>query len=129
MAFYAKPSYTSLMSILPKARPRSAIADVIRIFRRPVPHKWGIMGACAALTYFLVWAFITEFPTRRPHKAEVLTYVHVWAPHRTQAQITASNRAFAAQAKQEAVLEAQAEAERRAELKRLQDFIHKNGLY
>ncbi|MBU6206360.1 MAG: hypothetical protein KGQ42_01585 [Alphaproteobacteria bacterium] len=117
------------MAHFPKPRLRSAWADLKTAITRPMPHKLGILGACAAFTYFLVWAFVTEFSYTPPRPEPVLTYVHIWAPHRTQAQITASNHAYDAEAKREAAYEAAAEAERRASAKRLYDALHRNGLY
>ena len=117
------------MRHLPQVPVRGAFADLKAVLTQPIRHKWGIMGVCAAMTWFLAWAFVTEFTVYPKAPKPELTYVTRYAPGRTDAQVHANNVAVAVKSKREADALAQAEAERRASAKRLYDMLHTNGLY
>lgn len=111
---------------------REALHDFIYVIRTPVPHKLGIMGACAALTYVLVWLLLASFSTAKPHKPPQIIYVKQWPKSRTLAQIEAQQKIDAvtdakARAKEEAEEKAAA-AERQAQFKRAEETLKHYGI-
>ncbi len=70
--------------------PRGMLEDFIEVVRQAGDNKWRIGIAAAACTigvFSLMWK---EEVRGNPRPPEV-TYITVWDPHRTQAQIIASN--------------------------------------
>ena len=66
------------------------IADFADVWRQAGKHRWGIGLAAAACT-IAIFSVMWQEEARglpRPHK---VTYITVWDPHRTEAEIIASN--------------------------------------
>ncbi|MDR2857534.1 MAG: hypothetical protein LBV50_06775 [Novosphingobium sp.] len=70
--------------------PRSVIEDFIEVVRQAGDNRWRIGMAAAACTIALFSMMWQEGARGRPRPPEV-TYITVWDPHRTEAQIIASN--------------------------------------
>lgn len=70
--------------------PRGAIADLVTVFREAGPNRWRIAALSALATggvFSLMWGETYYGPPARPE----ITYITTWAPHRTEAEILASN--------------------------------------
>ena len=70
--------------------PRGMIADFVDVWRQAGKNRWGIGLAAAACT-IAVFSVMWQEGGRglpRPHQ---VTYITVWDPHRTEAEIIASN--------------------------------------
>jgi len=120
------------MRFLPKPQPASAMADVIRALRADTPHKLGIMGVSAAITYLLIASLIHDFSPKPVHRPPEIYYVKQWPKSRTLAQIKAQQAIDGpiekAEAAQEAADDAKAEADRRAQFKRAQEILSHYGI-
>jgi hypothetical protein len=120
------------MRFLPKPQPVSAIRDVVSVIRTPFPHKIGIAGVCAALTYFLIALLIKDFSPQPVPRKTVIIYVKQWPRNRTLAQIKAQQAhdapLEAAQRERDAAEIAAAEAKRRAEFERLHQTLKSYGI-
>ena len=120
------------MRFLPKPQPISAFRDVVNVVRTPMPHKLGIAGVCAALTYLLIAALVHDFSPQPVPRRTVIYYVKVWPKNRTIAQIKADQDrdapiAAAAQAKGAAEIAA-AEAKKRAEFEKVHQVLKSYGI-
>lgn len=120
------------MRFLPKPQPASAMADVIRAMRTPAPHKLGIMGVSAAITYVLIASLIHDFSPKPVYHPPEIIYVKQWPKSRSLAQIRAQQAIDApiekaAKAKA-AADEAKDEADRRAQFKRAQEILSHYGI-
>jgi hypothetical protein len=120
------------MRFLPKPQPTSAYRDVVRAIRTPIPHKLGIAGVCAALTYLLIAMFIHDFSPKPVPRKTMIVYVKQWPKSRTLAQIKAQQDhdapiAAAEQAKGAAELAA-AEAKRRTEFEKIHQTLKSYGI-
>ena len=72
------------------AHPRGAIADFVTVWRQAGSKRWGIAAISAACTISIcsvMWQEEAHGPPRPPK----VTYIRTWAPHRTDAEIIASN--------------------------------------
>lgn len=70
--------------------PRGAISDFIEVWRQAGGNRWRIALLSAAMTTGIFSVMMQEGavgPPRRP----TIDYITVWDPHRTDAQIIASN--------------------------------------
>jgi hypothetical protein len=65
--------------------PRSALADLKLMFSRDRPHRWGLLGVSAALTFILIWGFLLE--SRKPVPERQITYITTWASDRKDSDI------------------------------------------
>jgi hypothetical protein len=70
--------------------PRSVVEDFIEVVRQAGDNRWRIGIAAAACTIALFSLMWKEEVRGKPRPPEV-TYITVWDPHRTEAQIIASN--------------------------------------
>jgi hypothetical protein len=95
-------------SFFRQVNPRGAIADFIEVWRQAGHNRWRIAALSAAATIAVFSVMMQEGavgPPRRP----TIDYITVWDPHRTDAEIMASNienqkrkdRLAAAQAKRD----------------------------
>jgi len=120
------------MRFLPKPQPASAMADVIRAMRAPAPHKLGIMGVSAAITYLLIASLIHDFSPKPVYHAPEIIYVKQWPKSRTLAQIKAQQAIDGpiekAAKEKEIADEEKAEADRRAQFKRAQEILSHYGI-
>ncbi len=70
--------------------PTTAIGDFITVFRQAGKNRWRIAVAAAAVTTGIFSVMFQEEVRGNPRPPNV-TYITVWDPHRTMAQIVASN--------------------------------------
>lgn len=96
------------MRLFPRPQPRSAFNDIVRVIRTPVPHKLGIAGVCAAITFLMILALIHDFTPKPVHRPPQIIYIKSWVHHRSEAQVIA-------QQKIDAPLEAAAKAKAKAD--------------
>ncbi len=127
-----KIRYTAVMRFLPKPQPMAAFRDVISVVRTPMPHKLGIAGVCAALTYLLIAAFVHDFTPAPVPRKTVIIYVKQWPKSRTLAQVRAQQDidapvAAAAQAKAAAEIQTE-EAKRRAQFEHVHQVLKSYGI-
>lgn len=120
------------MRFLPKPQPVSAFRDIVNVVRTPVPHKLGIAGVCAALTYLLIAVFIHDFTPKPMPRKTMIIYVKQWPKSRTLAQVRAQQEhdaplEAAEQAKGAAEINA-AEAKRRADFERIHQVLKSYGV-
>ncbi|HZV58057.1 MAG TPA: hypothetical protein VFF89_10300 [Sphingobium sp.] len=74
------------MSIFPRpVSPRSAFADLKLMFSPDRPHRWGLLGLSAALTFLIIWAF--QIDSRLPPKEREIIYVESWMADRRDSDI------------------------------------------
>jgi len=74
------------MSIFPRpVSPRSAFADLKLMFSPDRPHRWGLLGLSAALTFLIIWAF--QMDSRLPPKEREIIYVESWMADRRDSDI------------------------------------------
>lgn len=73
-------------SIYPRpVSPRSALADLKLMFSPDRPHRWGLLGVSAALTFVGIWAFWSEF--QAPKVEPQIIYVESWMSDRRDSDI------------------------------------------
>ena len=101
------------MSYWNRISPRGAIGDLINEWRKPNPHRWGVLGVSIAATASMFIVLIPD-STRIPPAQPQVTYITSFAPDRTDAEIATSNEANQARKEQRAA-EAAVRAERRRE--------------
>ncbi len=77
-------------SFLRQVSPRGAISDLVTVFREAGSNRWRI-AALAALATTGVFSLITGETFYGPPARPDVTYITTWAPHRTEAEIIASN--------------------------------------
>ena len=80
------------MSFWRKISPSGAVRDFVHEFTRPNPYRWPVIGVSLAATiglFSVMWHEGGEGPPPRPE----ITYITTFAPHRTDAEIIASNEA------------------------------------
>ncbi len=85
MAFFRPSSFFRNVST-----PRGMVQDFVEVFRQAGSNRWRIAVAAAACTlgiFSVMWQEEARGPPRPPH----ITYITVWDPNRTEAQIIASN--------------------------------------
>lgn len=70
--------------------PRGMIADFAEVVRQAGDNKWRI-GVAAAVCTIAVFSVMWNEGGRGLPKPPKVTYITVWDPHRTQAEIVASN--------------------------------------
>lgn len=76
------------MKILPRpVSPRSAFADLRDYILEKRSHKWPLLGLSAAMTYLIVWAFITDANTNTMPKRNQIIYIQNWNAGRADAAI------------------------------------------
>ncbi|MBO9575977.1 MAG: hypothetical protein J7494_09595 [Sphingobium sp.] len=74
------------MFMLPRpVSPRSALADLKLMFSADRPHRWGLLGVSAAITFVLLWGFMLE--SRRPEPERQIIYVQSWMADRKDSDI------------------------------------------
>jgi len=77
-------------SIWRQANPRGAIADFLEVWRQAGKNRWRFAVLSAAVTiaiFSVMWQEGAVGPPRRP----TIDWITVWDPHRTDAEIIASN--------------------------------------
>ena len=77
-------------SIWRQASPRGALRDFVEVWRQAGKNRWRIAAVSAACTIAVFSVMMQEGavgPPRRP----TIDYITVWDPHRTDAEIMASN--------------------------------------
>lgn len=73
-------------SIYPRpVSPRSALADLKLMFSRDRPHRWGLLGVSAAITFIIMWGFVLE--SRKPTPERQITYINSWMSDRKDSDI------------------------------------------
>jgi len=85
MAFFRPRSFFRNVST-----PRGMVQDFVEVFRQAGSNRWRIAVAAAACTlgvFSVMWQEEARGPPPPPH----ITYITVWDPNRTEAQIIASN--------------------------------------
>lgn len=70
--------------------PRGMVEDFAEVYRQAGKNRWRIGIAAAACTIALFSVMMNEGARGKPRPPTV-TYITVWDPHRTDAQIIASN--------------------------------------
>ena len=70
--------------------PRGMVEDFMEVFRQAGDNRWRIGLAAAACTFGLFSLMWQEEVRGKPKPPEV-TFITVWPPHRTEAEIIASN--------------------------------------
>ena len=96
--------------------PRGAVADLVRAWRQPTPHRWQILGISVAATFAMMMVFLPE-NERVPPEKPTITWITSFAPGRTDQEIAESN--LENQQRQDAIrAEEEARAERRREFYR-----------
>jgi hypothetical protein len=65
--------------------PRSALADLKLMFSADRPHRWGLLGVSAAITFILIWGFMLE--SRKPAVPPQIIYVESWMADRKDSDI------------------------------------------
>lgn len=70
--------------------PRGMIADFAEVVRQAGDNKWRI-GLAAAICTIAVFSVMWNEGGRGLPKPPKVTYITVWDPHRTEAEIVASN--------------------------------------
>jgi hypothetical protein len=132
LAIACRVAYSMMMRFLPKPQPTSAMRDVLNAIRTPIPHKIGIAGVCAALTYALIAAFIHDFSPKPVPRKPTIVYVKLWPKNRTLAQIKAQQAhdapLEAAERERDAKEIADADAKRRAAFERVHQSLKSYGI-
>jgi hypothetical protein len=73
-------------SIYPRpVSPRSALADLKLMFARDRPHRWGLLGVSAAITFVIMWGFVLE--SRKPAPERQIIYINSWMSDRKDSDI------------------------------------------
>jgi hypothetical protein len=73
-------------SIYPRpVSPRNALADLKLMFSRDRPHRWGLLGVSAAITFIIMWGFVLE--SRKPKPERQITYINSWMSDRKDSDI------------------------------------------
>jgi hypothetical protein len=88
--------------------PRGMVADFREVVNQAGPNKWRI-GVLSALCTIGIFSVMWQEGGRGKPRPPEVTYIRVWDPHRTQAQIIASN--IANQKRKEALAAEQAKRE------------------
>ena len=70
--------------------PTTAIGDFITVFRNAGKNRWRV-AVCAAIVTTAVFSVMWQEGGRGLPKPPTITYIRVWDPHRTEAEIIASN--------------------------------------
>lgn len=70
--------------------PRGALADFITVFRQAGKNRWRIAVASAIMTT-AIFSMMWQEGGRGLPKPPQVTYITVWDPNRTEAEIIASN--------------------------------------
>lgn len=79
-------AYLGPMRILPRpASPRSALSDLKLFLSSERPHRWGLLGLSAALTFLILWAFWVD--SRAPDPGRQIFYVESWMSDRKDSDI------------------------------------------
>ena len=73
-----------------QVHPRGAIADFVTVWRQSGGNRWRIAAISLACT-FAVFSVIWQEGAHGPPRPPKITYIKTWAPHRTDAEIIASN--------------------------------------
>lgn len=61
------------------------LADLKLMFSPDRPHRWGLLGVSAALTFVIMWGFVLE--SRKPAPERQITYINSWASDRRDSAI------------------------------------------
>lgn len=61
------------------------LADLKLMFARDRPHRWGLLGVSAAITFILMWGFMLE--SRKPVPERQIIYINTWAADRKDSDI------------------------------------------
>lgn len=81
-----RTAYLHPMFFLPRpVSPRSMLADLKLMFSPDRPHRWGLLGVSAALTFVIMWGFVLE--SRKPKPERQITYINSWASDRRDSEI------------------------------------------
>lgn len=77
-------------SFFRQVNPRGAILDFIEVWRQAGRNRWRIALLSAATTV-AIFSVIVQEEVRGPPRRPTIDYITVWDPHRTDAEIMASN--------------------------------------
>ncbi|MEJ7926049.1 hypothetical protein WG908_04675 [Sphingobium sp. AN641] len=81
-------AYIPPMAIFPRpVSPKSALGDLWGYFREQRPHKWPALGVSMAITWVIVWTFITDANTNTMPTRNKIFYVQSWNADRSDAAI------------------------------------------
>lgn len=81
-------AYIPAMTILPRpVSPKNALGDLWGYFRESRPHKWPALGLSMAITWVIVWTFITDANTNTMPTRNKIFYVQSWDANRSDAAI------------------------------------------
>ncbi len=70
--------------------PRNMVEDFIEVVRQAGDNRWRI-GVASAICTTALFSMMWKEEVRGQPRPPVVTYITVWDPHRTMAQIIASN--------------------------------------
>ena len=116
LAFASGPrnAYLGAMQILPRpSSPRSAFSDLMLMFSKDRPHRWGLLGLSMAMTSVMLWAFYVD--SKSPPKEREIFYVESWMSDRRDSDIIRQQKIDLARY-EEALLEKQKEFQHVADL-------------
>lgn len=103
------------MAIFPRpATPRSAGADLWRYLTEKRSHKWPLLGVSVALTWVIVWAFITDANTNTLPTRNKIVYFENWQSDRTDVAVILQQKMDLAR-REEALRRKQKEMQRLAD--------------
>jgi hypothetical protein len=105
-------------SIWRQANPRGAISDFMEVWRQAGRNRWRF-AALAAATTIAIFSVMVQEEAIGPPKRPTIDYITVWDPHRTDAEIVASNIANQKRKEHLAALQAKREEEVREMYKTL----------
>ncbi|MEO6041906.1 MAG: hypothetical protein ABIP41_08400 [Croceibacterium sp.] len=78
------------MSFWKDVSPTGAVGDLAQVWRKPNPYRWRILAVSVAATFTMLLVLIPKSERIEP-RAPKITYIATFDPHRTEAQIIASN--------------------------------------
>ncbi len=82
------------MAIFPRpASPRSAGADLWSYLTEKRSHKWPLLGVSVALTWVIVWAFITDANTNTLPTRNKIIYFDNWRADRSDVAVILQQKA------------------------------------
>jgi len=82
------------MAIFPRpASPRSAGSDLLNYLTEKRSHKWPLLGVSIALTWVIVWAFITDANTNTLPTRNKIVYFDNWRSDRSDVAIILQQKA------------------------------------
>ena len=103
------------MAILPRpSSPRSAGADLLNYLTEKRSHKWPLLGVSVALTWVIIWAFITDANTNTLPTRNKIIYFQNWRTDRSDVAVILQQKIDLAR-REEALRKKQSEMQRLAD--------------